>query len=100
MVELSLLEGGQYSSEIKVGPPATVSDEEQELMAKFVPFPVCLAGDKELVWLFARAKISRLKKPPSRFPRWRRTLGLETGQKLLRDRVERRFPGIHRPSPQ
>jgi hypothetical protein len=93
MVELSLPEGGQYSSEIKVGPPAAVSDEEQELVAKFVPFPVCLAGDKELVWLLAKSEnlspeeaAIALSKVEEDF--W----ASKTGQKLLRDRVERSFP--------
>ena len=53
MVEVALPDGGQFSSEIKVGPAATAS-EDQELALKFVPFPVCLPGDKELVWLLAK----------------------------------------------
>ena len=54
MVEVALPEGGQFSSEIKVGPAAADDSEEQEVTLKFVPFPVCLPGDKELVWLLAK----------------------------------------------
>ncbi|MGA2544051.1 MAG: hypothetical protein ABSG78_21080 [Verrucomicrobiota bacterium] len=54
MVEVALPEGGQFSSEIKVGPVTAADSEEQEVTLKFVPFPVCLPGDKELVWLPAK----------------------------------------------
>jgi hypothetical protein len=46
-VEVALPDGGQFSSEIKVGPAATAASEDQELTLKLVPFPVCLPGDKE-----------------------------------------------------
>ena len=93
MVEVALPEGGQFSSEIKVGPAAADDSEEQEVTLKFVPFPVCLPGDKELVWLLAKrenltpeeAGIA-LSKLEEEF--W----ASKTGQKLLRDRVERSFP--------
>ncbi|HEX3717254.1 MAG TPA: hypothetical protein VH595_04735 [Verrucomicrobiae bacterium] len=92
MVEVTLPEGGQFSSEIKVGPVAT-DTEEQEVVLKFVPFPVCLPGDKELVWLLAKRENMTpeeagiaLSKMEEEF--W----ASKTGQKLLRDRVERSFP--------
>jgi hypothetical protein len=93
MVEVALPEGGQFSSEIKVGPVTAAGSEEQEVTLKFVPFPVCLPGDKELVWLLAKrenltpeeAGIA-LSKLEEEF--W----ASKTGQKLLRDRVERSFP--------
>jgi len=93
MVEVALAEGGQFSSEIKVGPVTAADSEEQEVTLKFVPFPVCLPGDKELVWLLAKrenltpeeAGIA-LSKLEEEF--W----ASKTGQKLLRDRVERSFP--------
>ena len=72
---------------------AAADSEEQEVTLKFVPFPVCLPGDKELVWLLAKrenltpeeAGIA-LSKLEEEF--W----ASKTGQKLLRDRVERSFP--------
>ena len=93
MVEVALPDGGQFSSEIKVGAVAAADSEEQEVTLKFVPFPVCLPGDKELVWLLAKrenltpeeAGIA-LSKLEEEF--W----ASKTGQKLLRDRVERSFP--------
>jgi hypothetical protein len=93
MVEVALPDGGQFSSEIKVGPAATAASEDQELTLKFVPFPVCLPGDKELVWLLAKRENMSpeeagiaLSKLEEEF--W----ASKSGQKLLRDRVERNFP--------
>jgi hypothetical protein len=93
MVEVALPEGEQFTSEIKVGPVDAAADEEQEITLKFVPFPVCLPGDKELVWLLAKRENMTpeeagiaLSKLEEEF--W----ASKTGQKLLRDRVERSFP--------
>ena len=93
MVEVALPDGGQFSSEIKVGPAATAANEDQELTLKFVPFPICLPGDKELVWLLAKRENMSpdeagiaLSKLEEEF--W----ASKSGQKLIRDRVERNFP--------
>jgi hypothetical protein len=93
-VEVALADGSQFSGEIKVNPNAGAEvSEEQEITLKFVAFPVCLPGDKELVWLLAkRENLSpeeagmALTKAEEDF--W----ASKTGQKLLRDRVERSFP--------
>ena len=92
-VEVALREGGQFSSEIKVRPVAPEASDEQEVSLKFVPFPVCLSGDQELVWLLAKREnmtpdeaAIMLAKLEDDF--W----ASKTGQKLLRDRVERCFP--------
>ena len=92
-VEVALPDGSQFSSEIKVGPVAPAASEEQEVTLKFIPFPVCLPGDKELVWLLAkRENLSpeeagiALSKVEEEF--W----ASKSGQKLIRDRVERSFP--------
>jgi hypothetical protein len=93
-VEVSLTDGTQFSGEIKVNPNAGAeAGDEQEITLKFVPFPVCLPGDKELVWLLGkRENLSpeeagiALTKADTEF--W----ASKTGQKLLRDRVERSFP--------
>src|SRR5258708_6927673 len=92
-VEAALPDGSQLSSEIKVGPVMASADEEQDVTLKFVPFPVCLPGDKELVWLLAKrenmspeeAGIALSKLEPDFW-------ASKTGQKLIRDRVERSFP--------
>ena len=93
-VEVSLTDGTQFSGEIKVNPNAGAeASEEQEITLKFVPFPVCLPGDKELIWLLGKRENMSpeeggmaLTKAEQEF--W----ASKTGQKLLRDRVERSFP--------
>jgi len=93
-VEVSLPDGTQFESEIPVRavPPAG-DDSEQEVALKFLPFPVSLPGDPELVWALAkREDLSHeeagiaLAKAEEDF--W----ASKTGQKLQRDRVERSFP--------
>lgn len=92
-VEVQLADGRQFSSEIKVRALGEELSDEQEIKLKFVPFPVCLPGDKELVWMLAKRENMTadeagiaLTKIEDDF--W----GSKTGQKLLRDRVERIFP--------
>src|SRR6266404_6846522 len=93
-IEVALPDGSQFSGEIKVNPNARNGEtDEQEITLKFVPFPVCLPGDKELVWLLAKrenmtpeeAGIALSKLEPDFW-------ASKTGQKLIRDRVERGFP--------
>jgi hypothetical protein len=93
-VEVALADGNQFTSEIKVNPDgATEASEEQEIKLKFVSFPVCLPGDPELVWSLAKRENMTpdeagiaLSKIEEEF--W----ASKTGQKLIRDRVERCFP--------
>ena len=93
-VEVALIDGTQFSGEIKVNPNVGVeASDDQEITLKFVPFPVCLPGDKELVWLLGKRENlapeeagMALTKAETEF--W----ASKTGQKLLRDRVERSFP--------
>jgi hypothetical protein len=89
-VELETLEG-TLTAEIKVGQKAEVSDE-QEVTLKFVPFPVALPSDPELIWMLAKRENltpdeagMTLAKVEEEF--W----ASKAGQKLLRDRVERTF---------
>jgi hypothetical protein len=94
VVEVSLPDGTQFNGEINVNPNAGAeTSDEQEITLKFVPFPVCLPGDKELVWLLGkRENLSpeeagiAVTKAEEEF--W----ASKTGQKLIRDRVERSFP--------
>jgi len=93
-IEVALPDGTQFSGEIKVNPNLRNGEtDEQEITLKFVPFPVCLPGDKELVWLLAKRESMSpgeagiaLSKVEEDF--W----ASKTGQKMLRDRVERNFP--------
>ena len=55
-VEVGLKDGTQWSSEIKVRPLGAPDSEEQEIVLKFVPFPVSLPGDAELVWSWPSAR--------------------------------------------
>jgi hypothetical protein len=93
-VEVGLPDGTQFTGEVKVNPDAGKEDDgEQEVKFRFIPFPVCMPGDKELVWMLARkenlspeeAGIS-LHKIEDEF--W----ASKAGQKLIRDRVEKSFP--------
>jgi hypothetical protein len=81
-----------FHGTVKVRPVGEV-DEEQEVPLKFVPFPVCLPADPELVWVLGRHEnltpdegCIKLTKLQEDF--W----ASKTGQKLLKDRVERSFP--------
>ncbi len=94
-VEVTMPDGTTFHSEVKVNPNAgkVGEDGEQEFTPKFVPFPVCLPGDKELVWLLAKRETMtpeeagiQLNKVEEEF--W----ASKTGQKMIRDRVEKSFP--------
>jgi len=92
-VEITLPDGTQFQNQIKVRPAAAAESEEQEVKLKFVPFPVALPGDPELIWvlgkrenLSAEEAAIALGKAEEDF--W----GSKAGQKFLRDRVERNFP--------
>ena len=93
-VEVALIDGTQFSGEIKVNPNAGVeASDEQEITLKFVPFPVCLPGDKELVWLLGkRENLSPEEAGIALTSAETEFWASKTGQKLLRDRVERSFP--------
>jgi hypothetical protein len=92
-VEVMLADGNQFSSEIKVRALGPDPGEEQEITWKYIPFPVSLPGDPELVWMLAKRENMSpdeagivLSKLEEDF--W----ASKTGQKLQRDRVERSFP--------
>jgi hypothetical protein len=93
-VEVSLPDGSQYSGEIKVNPDAGAEQsEEQEIKLKFVPFPVSLPGDKELIWMLAKRENMSPEEAGIALHKLEEDFwGSKTGQKLLRDRVERIFP--------
>ena len=83
---------GSLTSEIKVGQKSADETDEPEFIPKFVPFPVALPSDPELVWLLAKREnlnpdeaTVTLAKIEEEF--W----ATKSGQKLIRDRVERTF---------
>jgi hypothetical protein len=78
------------SNRVKVQPPGT--EEEEEVKVPFVPFPVSLPEDPELLWVLAR----REDLAPAEATRALVTIEEEfwetkVGQKLQRDRVEKSF---------
>ncbi len=92
-VDVSLPDGSQFHSRIPVRPLAPDAGDEAEVTLKFVAFPVALPGDPELAWSLAKREnltndeaAMALTKIEDDF--W----ASKTGQKLLRDRVDRSFP--------
>lgn len=92
-VDVALPDGTQFHSRIPVRPVAPDADGEPEVTLKFVAFPVALPGDPELTWALAKREnltndeaAMALTKIQDDF--W----ASKTGQKLLKDRVERSFP--------
>ncbi len=93
-VEVALTDGSQFSSEIKVNANASVeTSDEQEIVFKFIPFPVCLPGDKELVWLLAKRENMTPEEAGIALAKVEEDFwASKTGQKMIRDRVEKNFP--------
>jgi hypothetical protein len=93
-IEVALPDGSQFSGEIKVNATAGhEASDEQEITLKFVPFPVCLPGDKELVWLLAKRENMSPEEAGIALSKLEEDFwASKTGQKMLRDRVERNFP--------
>ncbi|HLH55052.1 MAG TPA: hypothetical protein VKY92_15695 [Verrucomicrobiae bacterium] len=93
-VEVAMPDGTQFSGDIKVNPHLKDQpSEEQEITLKFVPFPVCLPGDKELVWLLAKRENMSPEEAGIALSKLEEDFwASKAGQKMLRDRVERSFP--------
>ena len=92
-VDISLPDGPQFHKIIPVRPVAPEGSDEEEITLKFVSLPVALPGDPEMIWALAKRENMTndeagiaLNKIEDDF--W----ASKTGQKLLRDRVERSFP--------
>lgn len=94
-VEIALPDGAQFSGEIAVRPESASAAEEGdgEAPAKFAPFPVCLPGDRELVWYLAKRETLSPDEAGMALSRLEEDFwASKAGQKMLRDRVERSFP--------
>jgi hypothetical protein len=83
---------GTFEGTIKVG-PRQPEEGDDEVKPKFIPFPVCLPADPELVWLLARDErmtpddaTVALAKVQDSF--WES----KAGQQHLQKRTERTFP--------
>jgi hypothetical protein len=92
-VEVALPNGAQFSSDIKVRAVSPDEAEDPEGTLKFVPFPVCLPGDTELVWILAKRENMTPEEAAIALDKLQGDFwGSKAGQKLIRDRVERCFP--------
>jgi hypothetical protein len=92
MVEIALPDGSQLDSEIKVRPADESAEDEEGLTLKYVPFPVCLPGDPELIWMLAKVETMTPEEAAIALAKVEEDFwGSKTGQKLIRDRVERTF---------
>lgn len=92
-VNVSLPDGTQFHKVIPVRPVAPDAQDEPDVTLKFVSFPVAMPGDKELTWSLAKRENMTNEEAAMALTRieddfW----ASKTGQKLLRDRVERSFP--------
>jgi hypothetical protein len=94
-VEVSLPDGSQFAGVIQVGARSGSADEagEPEVTLKFIPFPVCLPGDPELVWLLAKRENLSPDEAGIALAKAEEEFWLsKAGQKLLREGTERSFP--------
>jgi hypothetical protein len=89
-VEIALPDDRKITNRIKVVPPGEA--EEEEVKQPFVPFPVALPEDPDLLWILARREdfgpdeaMRALAKIEEEF--W----ATKSGQKAQRDRVEKTF---------
>jgi len=92
-VDVTLADGTQFHNRIPVRAVAPETSDEAEVTLKFVAFPVALPGDPELAWALAKREnmtndeaAMALTKIEDDF--W----ASKTGQKLIRDRVDKSFP--------
>jgi Na+-translocating ferredoxin:NAD+ oxidoreductase RnfG subunit len=94
MVEVAMPDGTQFNGEIKVNPNGADQDDgEQEVVLKFVPFPVAMPGDKELVWMLAKKENLSAEEAGIALTKVQEDFwASKAGQKMIRDRVERSFP--------
>jgi hypothetical protein len=91
-VEVALPDGAHFQGRIKVR-PAAPEEQEPEVALKFIPCPVSLPGDPELVWLLAKHENLSAEEAGMALAKCEEEFWeSKPGQKLLRDRVERSFP--------
>lgn len=82
-----------YEGIIRVkGAEETEAEQEEEVKAKMMPFPVALETDPELVWVLARQETLSTKEAAITLDRLQDDFwGSKAGQKLQQDRVEKTF---------
>lgn len=93
-VEVALPDGQCFTSQIRMKPAGAIEQvEDEEITLKFVPFPVSMPGDTELVWMLGKHETLTADEAGMGLARaeddfW----ASKTGQNLIRKRVERSFP--------
>ncbi len=91
-VEVAMPDGAQFRSEIKVRTGEGEEEGDAALVAKFIPFPVSLSTDPELVWMLGKRETLAPQEAAVALSKLEDDFwASKTGQKLLRDRVERTF---------
>jgi hypothetical protein len=89
-VEIVLPDDRKITNRIKVVPPGEA--EEDEVKTPFVPFPVALPEDPDLLWVLARREdLAPEEAMRALFSIEEEFWQTKAGQKHLRDRVEKNF---------
>jgi len=92
-IEVALPDGTQLNSVIPVRPLGPEDTGEPEVALKFVPFPVSLPGDPELIWLLAKRENLTAEEGSIALVKIEEEFwASKTGLKLQKDRVEKSFP--------
>ena len=89
------VDGEVFEGVIKVGSGQNGEEEgeEEEFKPKFVPFPVSLESDPELVWVLGRGETLSSEEAGMALVKTQDDFwASKQGQKLLKKRVERSFP--------
>ena len=90
-----VMDGEVLEGVLKVGAARNgeADEEEPEFKPKFIPFPVSLESDPELVWVLGRGENLTPEEGGMALTKLQDDFwASKQGQKLLKDRVERSFP--------
>jgi hypothetical protein len=83
---------GLLKGEIKVGAKSAEESDQQEIVLKFVSFPVALPADPELVWTLAKRENLNAEEAGVALAKVEEEFwASKQGQKFLRDRVDKTF---------
>jgi hypothetical protein len=92
MVDVALPDGTEFHKRIPVRAVAPESTDP-EVMLKFVSFPVAMPGDAEMIWALAKRENLTNDKAAMALVKLQDDFwASKTGQKLIKDRVEKSFP--------
>jgi hypothetical protein len=87
-----MLDGEVLEGVVKVGTSNGDEDGEDEFKPKYIPFPVSLQSDPELVWVLARGENLTPEEAAITLTKTQEDFwASKQGQKLIRDRVEKTF---------